>query len=560
MNLSDQTSGSPPEVHPLVKEAKSKGKSPTKTWKEVSTTKARLKLMRSMKEEAQGFIHDENFVRKMKSQDKGSQFQGKDEKKVIKMILGLKIEDQRKELRRMKERKSEVRTELINRFGKKTMKFKKVMTSLNRLGRKLEHQHSDHFESKLHHLRRKHINARRERDAVMKPYSLKWKDKYEGVDVYTEEEDPEAFKLLLQEVDREHMEEQVMVIGDMDLGSLEKALLKLPPGTSINPKLTEKEFKCENEVLNVKLRFEQRKWEEQDQLYDEGLETYKWVDLGEVEKVRRAEEEASIRQIYDPINNILNFSKKRVTDSALNSYVKVPKELTAEKETYIDLRRNRYRSVLQSRIDALNNNSSNLPPQEAKGLCTLQEKVKDGELLVLKTDKSGKLVPCSQDAYMEMGKVHFSKDREVNIEKVRNLSDEVAAHTSCWLKMFTVGESHGQASRFRKSFIGGDSPAPMYCLVKDHKGLDANGLPKTRPVVSGCSSYNVGLSELCSEVLEAVFKSMKNKVGVISSDDFLAKLHKLNNTVNSEGLKIYNPEVTEHVQGQEDKDHHDDCL
>ena len=94
------------------------------------------------------------------------------------------------------------------------------------------------------------------------------------------------------------------------------------------------------------------------------------------------------------------------------------------------------------------------------------------------------------------------------MDVIRKLSTEVAAHTSCWLKMFNVGEAQGHSSRFRRSFIGGDSPAPMYCLVKDHKGLNDTGLPKTRPVVSGCSSYNVGMSELCSEVLEVTFKNI----------------------------------------------------
>ena len=93
----------------------------------------------------------------------------------------------------------------------------------------------------------------------------------------------------------------------------------------------------------------------------------------------------------------------------------------------------------------------------------------------------------------------------------------------------------------------------MYVLIKDHKGLDSTGLPKTRPVVSGCSSYNVGMSELCSEVLEAVFKGMQEKVGVISSDDFLAKMHKLNAVIEQEGLMIYNPENTMHLEGTTEK-------
>ena len=46
---------------------------------------------------------------------------------------------------------------------------------------------------------------------------------------------------------------------------------------------------------------------------------------------------------------------------------------------------------------------------------------------------------------------------------------------------------------------------------------------------------------------------MREKVGVISSEDFLSKLHKFINTLNDEGLTIYNPENDEHVNGDRDK-------
>ena len=62
-------------------------------------------------------------------------------------------------------------------------------------------------------------------------------------------------------------------------------------------------------MLNVKLRYEQSKWDDQDMDHMEGIELEKWSDLEEVEKVRRAEEEASLRQIFDPIHGILDFSR-----------------------------------------------------------------------------------------------------------------------------------------------------------------------------------------------------------------------------------------------------------
>ena len=43
------------------------------------------------------------------------------------------------------------------------------------------------------------------------------------------------------------------------------------------------------------------------------------------------------------------------------------------------------------------------------------------------------------------------------------------------------------------------------------------------PILIFCSSYNVGLSELLSELLESVYKTKKDMVGVISSDDFLSQ-------------------------------------
>ena len=48
----------------------------------------------------------------------------------------------------------------------------------------------------------------------------------------------------------------------------------------------------------------------------------------------------------------------------------------------------------------------NLPHDQALGLRTLSLKIKEGEVIVLITDKSWKLVVCTLEAYLEMGKEH----------------------------------------------------------------------------------------------------------------------------------------------------------
>ena len=146
--------------------------------------------------------------------------------------------------------------------------------------------------------------------------------------------------------------------------------------------------------------------------------------------------------------------------------------------------------------------------EQSKGLESLMKRVDEGELIVLRTEKSAKLVVVSPDIYRQMGEEHIQKDKEIGLEEVRKLSIDVACHTSMWLKMLRVGEGHNQMEGFRTWFVGGEMIAPMYVLPKDHKAFHPNGVPKSRPVVAGCSSYNAGLSELISELLEGVFKAI----------------------------------------------------
>ena len=58
----------------------------------------------------------------------------------------------------------------------------------------------------------------------------------------------------------------------------------------------------------------------------------------------------------------------------------------------------------------------------------------------------------------------------------------------------------------------------MYVLVKDHKGDGS-----TRPVVTGCSSNTVGMSNAVSDFLESVANSIPDAYEVISSEHMLAR-------------------------------------
>ena len=115
-----------------------------------------------------------------------------------------------------------------------------------------------------------------------------------------------------------------------------------------------------------------------------------------------------MRQIYSPLEGSLSFAKKRVTDSSVNSYITMPKELHPTEEVFLDLRRVRYGSALQKQQEL--GHKKNLPANLEEGLKSLRERVDQVDLVPAKTDKSGKLVPCSVEAYIKMGQVHTDKD------------------------------------------------------------------------------------------------------------------------------------------------------
>ena len=145
---------------------------------------------------------------------------------------------------------------------------------------------------------------------------------------------------------------------------------------------------------------------------------------------------------------------------------------------------------------------------------------------------------CDPATYLRMGRVHTMKDQEISHEEARKVAEKVMAHTAQLLKCFNLGVKRAHEPRFRESLLGRGHPAEMTLLIKDHKPRDIDGLPKTRSVVAGNSSNNVGFSEIISEVVESITKARKGKnLSVISSDDILARMVKIDKRIQEAEFK-----------------------
>jgi len=93
-----------------------------------------------------------------------------------------------------------------------------------------------------------------------------------------------------------------------------------------------------------------------------------------------------------------------------------------------------------------------------------------------------------------------------------------------WTKILNAGESHGHYERIKNSkLVNSEATASKYYMYKDHKSEGGY-----RPVVGGCSSNTLGLSNLISELLECVATAKENSYSVISSEDMLARISDMN--------------------------------
>ena len=175
----------------------------------------------------------------------------------------------------------------------------------------------------------------------------------------------------------------------------------------------------------------------------------------------------------------------------------------------------------------------NLTSSEKRGLKKLRNRVKKGEIIIVKTDKSGKLMAMKKEDYLKFGIKGVGSDRKVDRNEAKKIERKINDHTRFWIKMTNLGENHGHYQRMNESKINNsESLAPRYYMYKDHKCGGG-----WRPVVSGCSSGTLGLSNLISEIVESLCISVRKPYELISSTDMLSRFEDFNEWVKKEKIE-----------------------
>ena len=96
---------------------------------------------------------------------------------------------------------------------------------------------------------------------------------------------------------------------------------------------------------------------------------------------------------------------------------------------------------------------SNLTKIEQRGLAKIRKKIQEGDILAVKTDKSGKLTVMKRESYEKLGIEQNKNDRVIDRRELRKIEGKINAQTKFWTMIVNSGKDHNHQDRILKSKI-----------------------------------------------------------------------------------------------------------
>ena len=242
-------------------------------------------------------------------------------------------------------------------------------------------------------------------------------------------------------------------------------------------------------------------------------------------------------KVLDIENKVADYANIRATDLPTVQRLFPPKPSTMRREIVMQ---NMKDKILNKVKEYKENNcndkgfikNKNIDKVVEDGLKEVTEKVKQHEMVVFSTDKTGKFsvdtVENHQDALME----HVANDTKINRKKVRILEKKCNSHLKQFNRMFGVGSAWGHQNRVAGASTATNVSAPaLDGLRKDHKtvlpGQEQSG-PSVRPVCKANQAPNNRLGYFLSKVINDYSDCAENKTECRSSEEMRAAFENFN--------------------------------
>ena len=493
------------------------------------------------------------------------------DKNVSRLAMTNKIKDCRMVVSRHIKRRNELKEEYLRRGGMKHQ-VRRIFRSTKRehcealnLKKQKAEKKIEHLQKIQSELEKKYINPVKKLEPTKPPERLK---DFSELSIFGL---PEALPRKQTSLG------PYLCDKNIHLSEGELSVLSKDPKYSLLFECTEDDFETESERSLAKHRYgvgikqdlkrQGKKKESDSEVNLQGDTCERNNSNGKKDRVENLEalwQESKHRHIFDPFEKIMNFRYRRPTDYKLNTRVKLPRPLSLEEEFNCETRRRIYKNTFDEyktkikgaekegmKINKEKKNKNgrkrggkkrkarsilNMTETEKDGHDSLLGRIKDGEIVIVPTDKSGRLSVMTRTQYMKAGGVHTSKDEQIDWDTAKYLKNQVNSHM-WWLSRIVSYAKNTDQERMQNNLtVSGIDIPEMSLLVKDHKPWqEDSGKPvPTRPVVSGNVNINTHLSELLSEILEPVALELEG-YEVQSSEEALAKIDELNKYIRENG-------------------------
>ena len=491
----------------------------------------RVELMKKLINRRVGLAEIENFFSDLAEKSRNVRNKSRKENLIV-MAMKDKYSDMILERTAWRRRKART-IKLVNRtWGLRDRKTRLLLSECRNSATELRLELEEKYENKLRHLQWKYKESKEK--FILPPDLARYRD----IDCFQPDYEPLPVTTA----------EEPLVLGDVSLDSDETEAILMDPKFMVHEDLYMEGLEYEFQCCLAKLRWNEMGREEGDE------------EMSAEEKEKLETLEAEQRQIFNQRLRTMDYRKYRATDAPNNATIKLPPGQTPDYEAGLGIRLREWlegaKEYMEDHCDDKGRQRDNLTPGQRRGLKKLQKRQAEGELVIVPTDKSGRMAVMSLEAYLAAGNVHTQGDKEVDKDFVERIQRQVVGHTSAWLKILNVGQDHGHEDRHRKTFILHSlGIAQMYLTYKDHKQQDPTKPHKTRPICSAINGFNVQFSNLISPVLEALADLCENKFEVKSGENALYKIDRFNETIGTREpeFKFSSPGTVSEIEIPEDQ-------
>ena len=418
---------------------------------------------------------------------------------------------------------------LIAKLGGKTREFKRIVKDTRKNNEEMRKHLAQKNNKKVEWLEKKDGK----RDVTLIEMSEYEREKYGMTEIFQEECGMKAENLKKPDV--------VCSAGEiLEISENEKQVLALGPKFCVRKALSENDFEVELEECIAKIKWELMSQDEKDGeiISESDKNIMSILSDDEREEVEEWEEfqEASRRMVFQKEGGKFNYGRKRATDLKGNTMVVLPGQRKKfQDEANLEMLRAEFKGCFKEYVRKHCNDrgeqESNLTKGETVGLKSLKKRFKEGNIVILPTDKSGRFSIMSMDNYLKAGEIHTRKDEEVNMETIVKTQTELNGNVSMMIKFFKIGHLWNHVDRARKTMINKSlSLCPMYLTFKDHKGWtgEDGSPPPTRPIAGGNTGMNLHISEILSEIVEPIVDAYIGGNEIISTEDMKAEIEIIN--------------------------------